>query len=158
MESNWQEPVIQECEVAQHDAVPDEQEDLMRLSREEVQASRLSSYSTRERHSRSRHHNLVIHDDNNIEDAEGHNTEQGTGNTEQGGGNTEQGAGNTEHGAGNIKHGAGSTEQGEGNTDQGGGEHEGWTSLGDFGQEGTAGNIPGWHYRLHQALLRFFAP
>ncbi|ERN10408.1 hypothetical protein AMTR_s00026p00170240 [Amborella trichopoda] len=40
MENNWQEPVIQECEGAQHDALPDEQEELMRLAREEVQASR----------------------------------------------------------------------------------------------------------------------
>ncbi|KAL4183038.1 hypothetical protein AMTRI_Chr11g153220 [Amborella trichopoda] len=36
MENNWQEPVIQEREGAQHDAVPNEQEDLMRLAREEV--------------------------------------------------------------------------------------------------------------------------
>ncbi|ERM97851.1 hypothetical protein AMTR_s00118p00130930 [Amborella trichopoda] len=36
MENNWQKPVIQECEGAQHDAVADEEEDLMRLAREEV--------------------------------------------------------------------------------------------------------------------------
>ncbi|ERN01760.1 hypothetical protein AMTR_s00097p00144760 [Amborella trichopoda] len=49
MENNWEEPVIQECEGVQHDAVPDEHEDLMRLAWEEVQALRHRSYSTRER-------------------------------------------------------------------------------------------------------------
>ncbi|KAL4201275.1 hypothetical protein AMTRI_Chr02g257920 [Amborella trichopoda] len=82
MENNWKEPIIQECEGAQHDAMPDEQEDLMRLAREEVQALKHRSYSTRERRSRGHHRNLVIHDDDNIEDAEGHNTEQCGGNTE----------------------------------------------------------------------------
>ncbi|ERN08845.1 hypothetical protein AMTR_s00015p00091900 [Amborella trichopoda] len=75
MENNWQEPVIQECEGAQHDAVPDEREDLMRLASEEVQALRYRSYSTRERRSHNRYCNLVIHDDDNIEDVEGHNIE-----------------------------------------------------------------------------------
>ncbi|ERM97722.1 hypothetical protein AMTR_s00121p00116660, partial [Amborella trichopoda] len=55
MENNWLDPVIQKCEGAQHDAAPDEQEELTRLAREEVQASRRSSYSTRERRSCSRH-------------------------------------------------------------------------------------------------------
>ncbi|KAL4200083.1 hypothetical protein AMTRI_Chr03g147930 [Amborella trichopoda] len=109
MENNWQDPVIQECEGAQHEAMPDEQEDIMRLAWEEVQASRRSSYSTRERQSRSRHRNLVIHDDDNIEADEGHNTKQG-----------------------------------KGNTKQGGGEHEGWTSLGDFGQGDTTRNVSDW--------------
>ncbi|KAL4181247.1 hypothetical protein AMTRI_Chr12g270310 [Amborella trichopoda] len=76
MKNNWQDSVIQECEGAQHDVVPDEQEDLMRLAREEVQTWRYRSYSTRERRSRSRHRSLVIHDDDNIEDDEGHNTER----------------------------------------------------------------------------------
>ncbi|KAL4185246.1 hypothetical protein AMTRI_Chr10g229780 [Amborella trichopoda] len=88
MENNWQEPVIQECEGAQHDVVPDEQEDLIRLAWEEVQALRYRSYSRRERRSRSRRRKLVIHDDNNIEDADGHNTKHGGGNTEQGASNT----------------------------------------------------------------------
>ncbi|ERN05210.1 hypothetical protein AMTR_s00007p00045020 [Amborella trichopoda] len=60
MENNWQDPVIQECEGAQHDVVPNEQKDLMRLTREEVQASRHNSYSTRERRSRSRYRNLAF--------------------------------------------------------------------------------------------------
>ncbi|ERM94033.1 hypothetical protein AMTR_s00010p00024500 [Amborella trichopoda] len=58
MENDWQGPIVQECEGAQHDAVPDDQEDPMRLAREEVQASRSSSYSTKERRSRSQHRNL----------------------------------------------------------------------------------------------------
>ncbi|ERM95310.1 hypothetical protein AMTR_s00008p00131060 [Amborella trichopoda] len=45
MENNWQETVIQECEEAQHDAMLDEQEDLIRLARKEVQALRHRSYS-----------------------------------------------------------------------------------------------------------------
>ncbi|ERN08831.1 hypothetical protein AMTR_s00015p00025140 [Amborella trichopoda] len=40
MENNWREPVIQECKGAQHHAVSNEHEDLMRLAREEVAASR----------------------------------------------------------------------------------------------------------------------
>ncbi|KAL4189672.1 hypothetical protein AMTRI_Chr08g208310 [Amborella trichopoda] len=83
MENNWQDPVIQECEGAQHDVVPNEQEDLMRLTREEVQASRHNSYSTRERRSRSRYRNLVIYDDDNIAAVERHSIGQGGGNTEQ---------------------------------------------------------------------------
>ncbi|KAL4197339.1 hypothetical protein AMTRI_Chr04g187840 [Amborella trichopoda] len=89
MENDWQGPIVQECEGAQHDAVPDDQEDPMRLAREEVQASRSSSYSTKERRSRSQHRNLVIHDDDNIDAVEGHYIEQGGGNTEQGEGDHE---------------------------------------------------------------------
>ncbi|ERN07731.1 hypothetical protein AMTR_s00012p00056350 [Amborella trichopoda] len=53
MENNMQGLVVQECEEAQHDAVPNDQKDPMRLAQEEVQASRRSNYSTRERQSRS---------------------------------------------------------------------------------------------------------
>ncbi|ERN08143.1 hypothetical protein AMTR_s00018p00110560 [Amborella trichopoda] len=49
MENDWQGPVVQECEGVQHDVVPDDQEDPIRLAREEVQASRRNSYSTREK-------------------------------------------------------------------------------------------------------------
>ncbi|KAL4178969.1 hypothetical protein AMTRI_Chr13g117800 [Amborella trichopoda] len=89
MENNWRKPIIQECEGAQHHAVSDEHEDLMRLAREEVKASMRRNCLTRERRSRSCHRNLVIHDDDSIEAAESHNTEQGGGNTEHGGGEHE---------------------------------------------------------------------
>ncbi|KAL4184845.1 hypothetical protein AMTRI_Chr10g3140 [Amborella trichopoda] len=56
---------------------------------ENERKSRRRSYSTRERRSSSRHCNLIIHDDDNIEAVEGHNTEHGGGNTEEGGGEHE---------------------------------------------------------------------
>ncbi|KAL4184851.1 hypothetical protein AMTRI_Chr10g3160 [Amborella trichopoda] len=95
MDDEYTQDENEECEGAQHHAVSDEQEDLIRLAQEE-------------RRSRSHHCNLVIHDDDNIEAVESHNTKQGGGNTEEGGG----------------------------------GEHEGWKSLGDFGQAGTTRNVP----------------
>ncbi|KAL4196822.1 hypothetical protein AMTRI_Chr04g248150 [Amborella trichopoda] len=79
MENNWRDPVIKECEGAQHDAVPDEQEELMRLAQEEIQATRRNSYLTKERRSCSHHCNLVIHNYDNIEAAKGHNIEHGGG-------------------------------------------------------------------------------
>ncbi|ERM97723.1 hypothetical protein AMTR_s00121p00117100, partial [Amborella trichopoda] len=51
MENDWQGPVVQKCERAQHDAVSDDQEDPMRLTREEAHTSRRNSYSTMERRS-----------------------------------------------------------------------------------------------------------
>ncbi|ERM94019.1 hypothetical protein AMTR_s00136p00107420 [Amborella trichopoda] len=58
MKNDWQEPVVEGCEGAQHDTMLDvKDEDAVQLVREEVQTSKHSSYSIRERRNRTRHHN-----------------------------------------------------------------------------------------------------